>query len=72
LNLVSFTLEGPLSVIFQSGIVKIPSDHQAQDSSAIFSARAGKTGANRFDLSDYHGRPCESNPKVCGQDPHPA
>jgi hypothetical protein len=37
-------VEEPLSVIFQSGIVKIPSDHQAQDGSAEFLARAGKLG----------------------------
>jgi hypothetical protein len=70
LNLVSLTLEGPLSVIFQSGIVKIPSDHQAQDGGAVFSARAGKTGAYRLDLSGYHGRTYESNTKVCGWDPY--
>jgi hypothetical protein len=29
-----------LSVIFKNGIVKIPSDHQAQDGSAVFLARA--------------------------------
>jgi hypothetical protein len=71
LNLVSFTLVGPLSVIFQSGTVKIPSDHQTQDGSAAFSVRAGKTEANRSDLSGYHGRLNESNPKVCGRDPYP-
>jgi hypothetical protein len=69
-NVVSFTLEGPLSVIFQSGIFKIPSDHQAQDGSAVFGARAGKTGANIIDLSDYHGRRNESNPKVCSRHPY--
>jgi hypothetical protein len=62
--------EGRLSVIFQSGIVKIPSDHQAQDGSAIIWARAGKTGAYRLDLSGYHGRPIFSNPKVCRRNPY--
>jgi hypothetical protein len=62
LNLVSFSLEGPSSVIVQSGIVKIPSDHQAQDGSAVLLARAEKTGANRSDLSGYHGRLAQSNP----------
>jgi hypothetical protein len=63
LNLVSFTLEGPLSVIFQSGIVKIPSDHQAQDmDTAPLLARAGKTGAYRLELSGYHVRLAQSNP----------
>ena len=42
--LVSFTLEGPLSVIFQSGIFKIPSDHQAQDSSAFYERAREKVG----------------------------
>jgi hypothetical protein len=36
LNLVSFSLAGPLSVIFQDDIFKIPSDHQAQDGSAFY------------------------------------
>jgi hypothetical protein len=49
-------------VIFQSGIVKIPSDHKAQDS-AVLLARAGKTGNNPIDLSGYHVRHIQSNPK---------
>jgi hypothetical protein len=65
LNLISFTLEGPLSVIFQSGIFKIPSDHQAQDGSAVFLARAGKIGAYRLDFSGYHVRHIQSNPICC-------
>jgi hypothetical protein len=70
LDLISFTLEGPLSVIVQSGIFKIPSDHQAQDGSAVLLARAGKTGAYRLVFSGYHGRLNESNPKVCGRHPY--
>jgi hypothetical protein len=33
-----------LSVIFKSGIFKIPSDHQAQDGSAVKGARVEKVG----------------------------
>jgi hypothetical protein len=51
-------------MIFQSGIVKIPSDHQAQDGGAVYEL-AQKGGAYQFDLSVYHGRLIESNPKVC-------
>jgi hypothetical protein len=35
-------LEGLLSVIFKSCIVKIPSDHQAQDGSAAIRAQTKK------------------------------
>jgi hypothetical protein len=31
-------LEGPLLVIFQSGIVKIPSDHQEQEQRSFYRA----------------------------------
>jgi len=54
------TLEGPSSVIFQSGIVKIPSDHLSQDQHAFKCARV-KAGLSawfiRLSWSAYFFKP---------------
>jgi hypothetical protein len=60
-----------LSVLFRSGIAEISSDHQARDGGAVLLAHAGKTGAYRLDLTNYHGRTYESNPKAWGRRSYP-